>query len=126
MKKHKKFDLCPLCGQFMDLYCTGNRHTPFVDGKTYDKICFTCYHVPRTERQIYNEEGNLEEEIKILYSPKYLHTAKELFDMGPAETMVQARRSVASVRSAIKAAKLKRGIKFTKPKDAGTTLHPDA
>ena len=124
--KHKKSDLCPLCGQFMDLYCTGNRHTPFVDGKTYNKICFTCYHVPKTVRQVYDDKDELIEEIELPYSHKHLHTAKELFDIGPAETMVQARRSVASVRSAIKAVKLKRGAKFTKPKDAGTTLHPNA
>ena len=77
-------------------------------------------------RQTYDEEGNVEKEIALPYSPKYLHTAKELVDLGPTETMVQARRSVAGVRSAIKAAKLKRGVKFVKPKDAGTTLHPDA
>jgi hypothetical protein len=122
MKKHKKTDLCPICGQFMDLYCTGNRNLPFVDGKTYNKLCFTCYNVPKTTKQIYDEEGNVKEEVILPYSPKHLHTAKELFDYGQAETMVQARRSVAAVRSAIKSSKLKRAVKFIKPKNDGITL----
>jgi hypothetical protein len=124
-KKHKKSDLCPLCGQALDLYCTGNRNTPFVDGKTYSKLCFTCYNVPKTIKQVYDEEGSVVDEVDLGYSPKHLHTAKELVDLGPADNMIQARRSVAGVRSAIKMAKLKRGAKFTKPKDAGTELGPD-
>jgi len=119
MAKKKKVESCPLCGQPLDLYCTGNKRHLFVDGKNYDKLCFTCYNVPKTTRQTYDENGNVDEDIKLPYSPKYLHTAKDLFDAGMADTMVQARRSVASVRASIKATKMKRGTKLTMPKDPG-------
>ena len=125
MPKQKKSDVCPLCGQIMDIYCTGNRSTPFVNGKTYSKLCFACFYVPKTEREVYNEEGSVVEVIELGYGPAHLHTAKELFDLGPADTMAQARRCVAGVRSAIKEAKLKRKAKFTKPKDAGVELSLD-
>ena len=109
----------------MDLYCTGNRNTPFVDGKTYPKLCFGCFYVPKTEKEVYNEEGSVVDIIELGYGPAHLHTAKELLDLGPAETMVQARRCVAGVRAAIKMSKVKKKTKFTKPKDPGLELHPD-
>lgn len=109
---------CPLCGQKMDIYCTGNKNTPFVDGKTYPKLCFTCFHVPRTVRQ---KDGGIEE-INLGYSPKYLYTAQELVDLGPADTLLMAQKSVAAVRASIKANPLKRNTKLTKPSDLTVEL----
>ena len=122
-KKPRKIDMCPICGQFMDIYCRGHKEIPFVDGNKYDKICFTCFYVPKTIKQIYDKSGYLIEEKELPYGPKHLHTAQELFDGNIAESMPSARRCVAGVRNAIKASKLKRGFKFKKPKDPDTKLN---
>lgn len=122
LEKHRKADLCPLCGKFMDLYCTGNKHIPFVDGKTYDKLCFTCYHVPKTERQVYEKNGDIKEIIELPYSSQHLHTAQELVNLGPADTILEARKSVAAVRASIKENKPKRNAVFIKPKNAGSDI----
>jgi hypothetical protein len=122
MAQKKKSDCCPLCGDELDLYCTGHRNTPFVDDKCYPRLCFTCYYVPKTEKQTYTDDGSVAEDIELPFSHKHLHTAEELVD-GPAETLAQARRSVRAVRAAIKAAKLSRKVKPKKrPKDPGTQL----
>ena len=41
-------ELCPICGQYMDVRCIGHRNKPFVDGNTYESICFICFSIPRT------------------------------------------------------------------------------
>jgi len=123
MAKHKKSDLCPLCGQYMDVYCTGHKRVPFVDGQCYDKMCFVCYNVPKTEKQVYDENGLIEEVIDLPFCHKHLHTAKELYDFGTADTKSQAMKSVSGVRAAIRKAKLPRKPKpLKKPKDPGIEL----
>jgi len=122
-KKHKKSDLCPICGEYMDLYCTGHRRLPFVDNKCYDKMCFGCYHTPKTEKQIYNKDGEIEE-VKILpFCYKHLHTATDLYEMGACDTKAQAKKCIAGVRAAIKQAKLPRKPPvLKKPSDPGIEL----
>jgi len=123
-KKPKKSDLCPICGQYMDVYCTGHRRMPFVDGQCYDKMCFICYHVPKTERQIYDEDGDIEEVIQLPFCHKHLHTAQELYDAGTAEKKMEAIRAVRGVRAAIKKAKLPRKPKpLKKPQNPGIELN---
>lgn len=122
MAQKKKSDCCPLCGDELDLYCTGHRNMPFVDDKCYPKLCFTCYWVPKTEEQIYNADDSIKETKQLPFSHKHLHTAQELVG-GPADTLAQARRSVRAVRAAIKAANLSRKVTLKKrPKDPGTQL----
>jgi hypothetical protein len=122
MVQKKKSDCCPLCGDELDLYCTGHRNLPFVDDKCYPRLCFTCYYVPKTQKQTYTDDGSVDEEVELPFSHKHLHTAEELVG-GPAETLAQARRSVRAVRAAIKAAKLSRKVTPKKrPQDPGTQL----
>lgn len=106
-KKIPKSKLCPLCGDLLDLYCTGNKSEPFVDGKCYPKLCFVCFHVPRTQKQTYNEDGSVNEDIVLPYTHKSLNTAKELVHDGIADNLSQARKSVRAVRMAIGAADMK-------------------
>jgi hypothetical protein len=95
-----KKDVCSLCNQKMDIHTTVHKTKPYVDGNLYPKMCFTCYHVPKIIDQTYNKEGLVKEEIDLPYSCENLHSAKELFYMGSADTLSQAKKSVASVTEA--------------------------
>lgn len=123
--KHKKSDLCPICGQFMDLYCAAHRNKPFVDDQCYPKICFGCYWVPKTMEQIYNEDGSILEEKELEFSHRNLNTPEELFQQGTCESLKEARLCVRSVKAACKAAGLdgrKKGKPKKRPKDPETGL----
>lgn len=106
---------CPICDQKSDLFVSSHKDKPFVDNKTYPRICFTCYCVPKITEQKYDKNGLLKEEIQLEYSIENLHSAKELFDQGSAETMSQAKKSVEAVKN-LKVAKSKKPLKLTKPK----------
>lgn len=86
----------------MDLKVISCRKVPFVDGKTYPKMCFTCWRVPKDEIQTYNEDDSIKEVKGPFFDHKHLHTAKELHEDGMAETLKQARASVKAVREACK------------------------
>lgn len=43
----KKSDDCPICGEYIDIAVSGFRETPFINGKTYEYICFTCASTPK-------------------------------------------------------------------------------
>lgn len=88
---------CPVCNQKMDICTTVHKNVPFVDNKTYPIMCFTCYFVPKTHDQKYSKDGSVSEELELEYSPKNLHTPKELYDSGASETLKQAKLSVAAV-----------------------------
>lgn len=40
-------EFCPICGEFIEVRCTGVKRKPFVDGKNYEVICFCCFSVPK-------------------------------------------------------------------------------
>lgn len=103
MKNKKTY--CSLCEQIADIYTTAHKTKPFVDGKLYDKICFTCFFVPKTIEQTYNSKGSIKEEKEIAYSCESLHTPKELYSQGSSETLKQAKKSVESVTNACKTCK---------------------
>mgnify|MGYP006908372956 CR=1 FL=1 len=125
-KNIPKSKLCPLCNNYMDIYCTGHKNVPFVDGKCYPKLCFVCYHVPKTEVQIYNEDGSVKEDRELPYTHKHLHTMAELVEFGMAQNAAEARDSVKAVRAAINAADILdlQAIK-KKPKDKGVEIDTD-
>lgn len=99
---------------------------PFVDGKCYPKICFTCYHVPKTVEQIYNEDGTVKEDKELLFSHRNLHTIKEMIEYQMAETPQQARDSVRAVKASISEADML-DLRATKkrPKDPETEIDSD-
>ena len=109
---------CPLCGNTMTLYCTAHKNQPFIDGKLYPKMCFTCYHVPKTEEQVYDEEGVVIEEISLPYNHRNLHTIKELVDYQIAENPKEAKDSVRAVKLAVSQANaLDLKVAKKRPKD---------
>ncbi len=112
--KLKKSDLCPICEDFMDLAIVSCKKTPFVDGRNYSKMCFTCWHVPKEEVQNYNEDGTIESIDGPFYDHIHLNSAQELVDQGTADSLKQARKSVRCVKKKCKG--LKQPIKHNKPK----------
>jgi hypothetical protein len=77
MKKNKSPDECPICGQFMNVICSGYHHKPFADGRCYEFICQGCYEVPCTRRFV--------EDCWMLVKYEYgkeLHTLEEMMSFG--------------------------------------------
>jgi hypothetical protein len=111
---------CPLCGQQTDYYATAHRNKPFVDDRTYPKMCFTCYQVPKTQEQVYARDGSVTEIVQLPYSHKMLHTPEELVEIGSADSLEEAKKSVRAVKEAIKSAGLdgrSKGRSKKKPDD---------
>lgn len=100
-KIKQKKDPCPICGQHMDLCVTSHKSKPFVDNKTYPKMCFTCYSVPKILKQKYGENGYIIEQIELPYDIKNLHKPQELFYEGSADSLEQARMCVNSVKKLV-------------------------
>jgi hypothetical protein len=98
-----KYD-CLICGQYMDFIAIGNRNTPFIDGKTYAKMCFGCFHMPKDEVQKYDKEGNISSIEGPFYDHKHLKTAAELVNDGTVETLAEAKKCVTGVRRKLKEA----------------------
>jgi hypothetical protein len=113
-KKLKKTDLCPICEEFMDLAIISCKKTPFVDGRNYSKMCFTCWHVPKEEVQIYDEKMKIKKIEGPFYDHIHLNSAQELVDEGSADCLKQARKSIRCVKKKCKG--LKQPIKYKKPK----------
>ena len=65
-------DLCPICGQFIDIIVSSFAEVPFITGKCYPEICFTCSAVPK----VIDENG------KFNVSPKRLHSVEEMVELG--------------------------------------------
>jgi C4-type Zn-finger protein len=102
-KKSTKYD-CPICGQYMDFIAIGNRNTPFVDGKTYARMCFGCFHTPEEEVQKYDKNGDISEIEGPFYDHKHLKTAVELYQNQTCPTLAEAKKCVSGVRRKIKEA----------------------
>lgn len=94
---------CPICGQYnMEFYATTYRSHPFIDGKTYPKMCFGCAHTPKEYEQTYDKKGEILEEFGPFFDHKHLATAQELFEQGSTETLAEAQRCISGVRRRIK------------------------
>jgi hypothetical protein len=96
----KNDNKCPLCGQKMDLWTPAHKSVPFVDKKTYPRICFTCFFVPKIVEQTYTTDGRVLEEVELPYSCQSLCTPKELHDSGAADSLKQAKMCVEAVKAA--------------------------
>lgn len=105
--KNKKSNPCPICGQHMDICVTSHKNKPFIDNNFYSKMCFTCYSVPKTSEQKYDENGYIKEEIDLEYNHKNLNTAEQLVHAGSADSLEQAKKCLRSVKSL----KIKKEIK---------------
>lgn len=98
---------CPICGQYMEIRCIGHRDKPFVDGFTYDAICFICFSIPKTYIHKIGENG--EDVWDGPYCDAYhLYTPKELIEEAVCDDIKMAKISYKSLVKRIKLGK-KRG-----------------
>jgi hypothetical protein len=110
----KKLKDCPICGQKMDLIVTSHKNSVYIDNKTYEEMCFTCFSAPKITKQTLDSDGFLKSEIQLDYSIKNLHNATELYRMGSSDSIGYASKCL----KAIKKLKIKQSKKTckTKPK----------
>jgi hypothetical protein len=109
-KKHN----CLICGQWMDLEVISCRKTPFIDGKTYAKMCFTCFNVPEQEIQKYDDDGNIEEVLGPFYDHKHIHKATDMVEWGICDNLKEARACIKAVKEKCKG--MKKPITHKRPK----------
>jgi len=115
MSKKPKKHVCSICGANTDIYTNVHSKNKFIDNNFYDKVCFTCYFVPKTIHQTYNREGLVAEETELEYCSENLHTPKELVLGGSAENIKEAKRSYESIVNLCKKKK-KNKTKLLRPK----------
>lgn len=96
MKKASKKspDNCPLCGQYMDVICSGYRFKPFIDGQCYEYICHCCHTIPCAARFDKDTWHTYD------FSDKELHTVEELVSQGFEEK--EAKISLKALKAAMK------------------------
>lgn len=100
-----KIKICSLCKQKTDIYTNAHKNTPFVDGKLYAEMCFTCYFVPKISEQKYKKDGSLLEESPLPYSCQNLQTPKELYEQGASDSLKYAKICVSAVLDSCKKCK---------------------
>jgi hypothetical protein len=105
---------CDVCGSLVDIYTNCHAKNKFIDYKFYEKVCFTCYHVPKIIYQKYDKEGLLVEQNELEYCCDNLNTPKELLLAGSADNLKEAKKSFESVFDLCKKVK-KNKLKITKP-----------
>lgn len=105
---------CDICGQKTDIYTSVHKKAPFVDGKNYGTVCFTCFFVPKTVEQKYLKDGGLEEELELPYSCQNMMSAKDLHEQGASDSLKYARICVEAVQKACQGLKPPAGSKNTK------------
>lgn len=108
---------CPICNESMDFMVISHKNHAFVDGKCYPAICFSCYQVPKTFVYEFDKKGNIISTDGPHYSHQFLHTAEELYEIGSADSLKQAQKSVESVTKACKKISLRaiKKLKMKKP-----------
>lgn len=89
--------ICSICLNKADIYTSVHKKDPFVDGRNYETVCFTCFYVPKTMDQTYGPDGSVKEEMHLPYSCENLCSPSELQRDGPAENSRQAKASVEAV-----------------------------
>lgn len=97
--------LCSICGQKLDIYTSVHKQHPFIDGKLYPFVCFTCFFVPKIEDQKYNKSGDVGEEIELQYCCQNINKAEELYKQGTADSLRMAKICVDSVKRMCSSAK---------------------
>jgi hypothetical protein len=116
-KPSKKYD-CPICGQYMDFISIANRNTPYIDGKTYAKMCFGCCHAPMDEVQHYDKDGSITETEGPFYDHKHLHSVESMVSAGMVDTETEARKCLAGIRRriAVEGVRKLNKLKLKRPK----------
>jgi hypothetical protein len=82
---------CSVCLQKADFYTSIHKKEPFVDGRNYEIVCFTCYSTPRVIEQKYAPDGSVAEEINLDYSCENLCDFREIHNAGAADSLRHAK-----------------------------------
>ena len=112
-------EYCQVCGQHCDgIYITSHRNTPFIDGKTYKKMCFGCFWTPVEYIQHYDRDGKIESEEGPFYDHEHLATPEELANNSTTSSLEEAQICVRAVKKAIAAVGLRalKKLKLHRPK----------
>ena len=102
---------CSICQQKADLYTTVHKKEPFVDGRNYEFVCFTCYFVPKILEQKYAPDGSVAEDIELPYSCEHLCSPKELCDSGAADSVRYAKTCVEAVQKVCSKSLKSKGVR---------------
>lgn len=89
-------DICPICGQYVEVVVSAYGHQDFIDGRRYDEICFVCASVPKMSE--YHPEKGL-----VVYSEfdiRRLNSVQDMVEDGWDRKRVEA--SIKAVKRAIK------------------------
>lgn len=105
---------CEICGQKTDVYTGVHKKAPFVNGKNYGVVCFTCFFVPKVLEQRYSKDGGVAEEIELPYGCQSMMSAKELHEQGASDTLKYAKMCVEAVQKACQGVRPPRGGKAPK------------
>lgn len=103
-RKRADDNICPICGQFMNVRCVGHRESPFVDGKTYDSICFLCFSIPKTF-VITKAEDGADVWNGPFFDKNHLFTPEEMVQEGIADDIKTAKISYKALVKSIKKSK---------------------
>ena len=92
---------CPICQSPVEIICSGFSSDPFIDGRTYDWMCFTCSQVPKSWE--FDEETN---ELVLYHDmdPKRLCSVKDMVDDG--FEFSEAQKSIRAVKRCLQSTKV--------------------
>lgn len=95
---------CPLCGQNMEIVCRGFENEPFIDGKKYKVLCFTCINVPKIWETTYGKakDGSEDKWEGPFFTHKKLKTAEEMLEDGSVNDIRIAKKSILEIKRSIK------------------------
>ena len=94
---------CPICGNEIEILVRAYVEDPFIDGRTYNDMCFTCSSVPKMWKY---DEATEELTVYSEFSQTRLHTIDEMVSDGFGKE--ESRQSIRAVRAAIKKGKTKK------------------
>jgi hypothetical protein len=89
-------DNCPICGAFIEVIVQWHSEVPFVDGRYYDLVCFTCASVPRV--WAWGEDGEM-----VWYgtkSPDRLASVEDMMSDGWSKE--EAQQSIKAIKKLLK------------------------
>jgi len=93
-------DYCQVCGVELQAFVRSFDSHPFIDGRTYSVICWTCACVPK----YWYIDGNDQVVILDNPDPDHLYTLQEMLDDGWSRT--NAERSLKAIQKRLKSPKI--------------------
>jgi len=78
-RRRRDPDVCQICGVKPECAVRIHRDFPFIDGKCYGLMCFTCFSIPKKW-----EYDSVMDRVMCYshYSPYYLHSVQEMVSDG--------------------------------------------